>query len=83
MAYEFGKKQTGKLVITYLTDSGLCRAQVTILANKRTTFIIDGDVDLLGDRGRAGYKLRGHFEDHYPLATRYNGQDLKREVRQY
>ena len=76
------KKQTGKLVITYL-DDGRCRAQITILATTRTTFIIDGDVDLMGDRGRAGYKLRGHFEDHYPDSVRYQGQDLKREVRQY
>lgn len=76
------KRQTGKLVITYL-DDGRFRAGVTILATKKTTLIIDGDVDCFGDRGRAGYKLRGHFEDHYPLAIRYNGQDLKREVRQY
>ena len=75
-------KQTGKLVISYLQD-GLCHAEVLILATKKTTFIIDGDIDCFGDRGRAGYKLRGHFEDHYPLAIRYNGQDLKRKVRVY
>ena len=82
MAYEFGKKQVGKLVIGYFQE-GLCIAEVLILATKRTTFVIDGDIDCFGDRGRAGQKLRGHFEDHYPLSTRYNGQDLKREVRQY